>query len=70
MLKDCHRDFGAYKKRLMPQNREVVILKCFPIWKKMRRSSKKLSEIKALVHPQTLKTGSFGSPDPPPLTGC
>ena len=46
MLKDCHSYFGAYKKRLMPQNREVVVLKCFPIWKKMRRSSKKLSEIK------------------------
>ena len=46
MLKDCHSYFGAYKKRLMPQNREVVVLKYFPIWKKMRRSSKKLSEIK------------------------
>ena len=37
---------GAYKKRFMPQNRQVTVLKCFPIWKKMRKSFKTLPELK------------------------
>ena len=28
----------AYKKRFVPQNGQVAILKCSRIWKKMRRS--------------------------------
>ena len=35
----------AYKKRFMPQNGQVVVLKCSPIWKKMRKS------FLAQVHP-------------------
>ena len=30
----------AYKKRFMPQNGQVAVLKCSPIWKKMRKSFK------------------------------
>ena len=42
----------AYKKKFMPQNGQVVILKCSPIMKKMRKSFKALSELKAQIHPQ------------------
>ena len=35
---------GAYKKRFMPQNGQVAVLQCSPIWKKMRKSFKTLSE--------------------------
>ena len=28
----------AYEKRFIPQNGQVVVLKCSPIWKKMRKS--------------------------------
>ena len=35
----------AYKKRFMPQNGQVAVLTCSPIWKKMRRSFKTLSEL-------------------------
>ena len=36
----------AYKKRFMPQNGQIAVLKCFPIWKIMRKSFKTLSELK------------------------
>ena len=36
----------AYKKRFMPQNGQVTVLKCSPIWKKMRKEFKTLSELK------------------------
>ena len=42
----------AYKKNFMPQNGQVAILKCSPIMKKMRKSFKALSELKAQVYPQ------------------
>ena len=42
----------AYKKRFMSQNGQVAILKCCPIWKKMWKSFKTLSELKAQIHPQ------------------
>ena len=29
---------GAYKKRFIPQNGQVAVLKCSPIYKKMRKS--------------------------------
>ena len=60
----------AYKKRIMPQNRQVTVFKCSPIWKKMRKSFKTLSELKlkvttkawkreAMVHKTTLKNSSL-----------
>ena len=42
----------AYKKRFMPQNGQVAVLKCSPIWKKMRRSSKILFELKLKFIPK------------------
>ena len=36
---------GAYKKRFTPQNEQVAVLKCSPIWKKMTKSFKTLSEL-------------------------
>ena len=42
----------AYKKKFMPQNGQVAILKCSPIMKKMRKSFKALSVLKAQVFPQ------------------
>ena len=35
----------AYKKRFMPQNGQTAVLKCSPMWKNMRKSFKKLSEL-------------------------
>ena len=40
----------AYKRRFMPQNGQVVVLKISSIWKKMRKSLKTLSWLKAQVH--------------------
>ena len=40
----------AYEKRVMPQNGEVAVLECSPIWKKMRKSFKTLCELKAQFH--------------------
>ena len=40
----------AYKKRPMPQNGQVAVLKCSSIWTKMRKRCKTLSELKAEVH--------------------
>ena len=45
----------AYKKRFMPQNRQVAVLKCSPTWKKMRKSFKTLSVLKLKFIPRTLK---------------
>ena len=39
----------AYTKRFMPQNGQVAILKCSPVWMKMRESLKTLSELKPQV---------------------
>ena len=36
----------ASKKRFMPQKGQVVVLQCSPIWKKIRKSFKTLSELK------------------------
>ena len=41
----------AFKKKCMPQNGQVTVLKCSPIWKKMRKSFN-TSELKAQVHSQ------------------
>ena len=43
---------NAYKKRFMSQNGQVAVLKCCPLWKKMWKSFKTLSELKAQIHPQ------------------
>ena len=53
----------AYKKRFMPQNGQVIVLKCSPIWEKMRKSFKTLSELKLKFIPK-LGKGSYGSKDP------
>ena len=52
----------AYKKRFMHQNGQVVLLKYSPIWKKMRKSFKTLSELKVRVHSQeeAWKRGNYG----------
>ena len=44
----------AYKKRFMPQNGQVAVLKCSPIWKKMRKSFK-TSEFKLKFIPEAWK---------------
>ena len=35
----------AYKKRFMPENGRVAVLKCSTIWKKMGKSFKTLSDL-------------------------
>ena len=45
----------AYKKRFMPQNGQVAVLKCSPIWKKMRKRFKILSELKRNFIPKAWK---------------
>ena len=52
----------AYKKRFMHQNGQAVLLKYSPIWKKMRKSFKALSELKVRVHSQeeAWKRGNYG----------
>ena len=42
----------AYKKRFMPQNGQIAVLKCSPIWKKIRKSFKTLSELKLKFIPK------------------
>ena len=44
--------FDAYKKRFMPQNEQVTVLKCSSIWKKKRKSFKTLYKLKVQVHSQ------------------
>ena len=45
----------AYKKRFMPQNGQVAVSKCSPIWKKMRKRFKILSELKRNFIPKAWK---------------
>ena len=55
----------AYKKRFMPQNGQTAVLKCSPIWKKMRKSFK-TSEFKLKFIPNIkLGNGTLFSQDPP-----
>ena len=44
--------FDAYKKRFMPQNEQVTVLKCSSISKKKRKSFKTLYELKVQIHSQ------------------
>ena len=45
----------AYKKRFIPQNGQVAVLKCSPMWKKMRKIFKTLSELKLKFIPKAWK---------------
>ena len=54
----------AYKKRFMPQNGQVAVLKCSPIWKKMRKSFKTLSELKLKFIPEAWKRGAMAHKTP------
>ena len=45
----------AYKKRFVTQNGQVAVLKWSPIWKKMRKSFKTLSELKFKFIPKAWK---------------
>ena len=52
-LSQLYLELGdAYRKRFMPQNGQVAVLKCSPIWRKMRKSFKILSELKLKVTPK------------------
>ena len=66
----------AYKKRFMPQNGQVAILKCSPIWIRMRKrfntSKLKLKFIPKAWSGKLRMTvggggGGGGPPPPPPL---
>ena len=59
----------AYKKRFMPQNGQVAVLKCSPTWKKMRKSFKTLSELKLELIPKACKREAMAHiiRAPPPL---
>ena len=46
---------GVYKKRFMSQNGQVTVLQCSPIWKKMRKKFKTLSELKLKFIPKAWK---------------
>ena len=54
----------AYKKISMPQNARVAVLKCFPIWKKMRKSFKKLSELTLKFIPKAWKREAMAHKTP------
>ena len=55
-LSQLYLELGdAYRKRFMPQNGQVAVLKCSPIWGKMRKSFKILSELKLKVTPKAQK---------------
>ena len=43
---------GTYKKRFMAQNGQVAAFQSSPIWKKMRKSFKTLSELKLKFIPK------------------
>ena len=58
----------AYKKRFMPQNGQVIVLKCSPIWEKMRKSFKTLSELKLKFIPKAWKREDMAHKTP--LKGC
>ena len=49
----CLELVDAYKKRFMPQNGQVAVLKCCPMWNKMRKSFKTLSELKLKFIPKS-----------------
>ena len=48
----------GYKKRFMHQNGQVAVLKCSPIWKKIRKSFKTLYELKLKFIPKATDSNS------------
>ena len=54
----------AHKKRFMSQNGQVAVLKCFPIWKKMRKSFKASSEFKLKFIPKAWKREAMAHKNP------
>ena len=57
----------VYKKRFMPQNGQIAVLKCSPIWKKMRKSFKTF-ELKLNIIPKAWKREAMAHKTP--LKGC
>ena len=63
-LSQLYLELGdAYRKRFMPQNGQVAVLKCSPIWGKMRKSFKILSELK--LSPPKLRNRKLWFARPP-----
>ena len=52
----------------MSQNGQVVVLKCSPIWKKIRKSFKILSELKLKLISKAWKREAM--PHKTPIKGC
>ena len=48
----------------MPQNGQTAVLKCSPIWKKMRKSFKTLSELKLKFIPKAWKREAMAHKTP------
>ena len=57
----------VYEKRFMPQNGQIAVLKCSPIWKKMRKSFKTF-ELKLKFIPKAWKREAMAHKTP--LKGC
>ena len=55
---------NGYKKRFMPQNRQVAILKWSQIWKKMRKSFNTLSKLKLEFLPEAWKREAMAHKTP------
>ena len=58
----------AYKEIFMPQNGQVVVLKCSSMWKKMRKSLKTLSELQLKFIPKAWKWEAMTHKTP--FKGC
>ena len=56
------------RKRLMPQNGQVAVLKCSLIWEKIRKGFKTLSELKLKFIPKAWKREDMAHKTP--LKGC
>ena len=54
----------ACRKRFIPQNGQVAVLECSPIWKKMRKSFKILSELKLKFTPKAWKWEAMANKTP------
>ena len=44
---------NAFKKRFMCENGQIAVVKCYPIWKNMRKDFKTFPELNSQVHSQT-----------------
>ena len=54
----------VFKKRCMPQNGQVVVLKCSPIWKKIRKIFETLTELKLKFIPKAWKREAMAHKTP------